>query len=1428
MQETVALIDPDQAVLGSSVLHYAFFPISQLFQASPRGPADLPDRTKQEAFGCLALLIEQWWSQWADVAEQTTASGQSQTIEEKVQLWRQLLILASITLTDAPAKTGAATTSAASKNSIETSLAIVKLLHALLVPRRRTPRSTKASTPSADWEWDGESPLPSLDEADEDMPQGAQASICYPSQQHLRLIDAPSFKSPLLHALTACLDLAVDSANNPSTVELRCTAITVVHVIGVHWLPGSKALSGATMVPIMPGVVSKVARLLTSTPEASSAKRASPKLVAGELVARAIGLLKSVVVPVLSDAHTLKLRGGLQEGTSTSRSLEEVVEATRRTGDDTVSQAGDQASQAVGSSSDQTSPTVNPLVTTMQNFRRALLPLQGRPTSKAALSSKEPIFSETDDSIVAHPHPLAQQSLVLLAVSLLEECGAAIKWYEELDPTGSQDDDGPRLSNLLLNWLLDLAADSQASRKTMNASRESLSQLLEGNKAAQLYSSRLAEEAVACMEGLPRLINGQRAARASILAERVTTILSVATSASAMHQLSVYLNSQSAIERWGNKLLSCLEIEASSPLLGEDHQGQVRTDLPIPPLRNLDKQQSLTVSSMLKAIGSLAGRLLWEAAQAEAASVATKGKSRDVNSPGSLLTYFFDRSRQLRRFAEAQGVISEASCQALTGSTAALFIARQLVCGIVEVLQDSRISLEPGKLGRRLRKRARQLADEVIKEVIDCWQAEYQALTEAYDEPATAAEDEAKQQAQQQHLLRADDTVNGEMSDRVQGLSVTAHQGNDQQSRPERFGPALNLAFVSAATVSSPSGVASGSSSSIQSRRALAQSQLLCQRSLQAELLGPASLLLGPGYQPHLLTTLYPLVSALTQASPVVAQAASRSLETISYASGYADLLSCVRENLDYILGEASWRLVAGLGRELEATTSRRRQAQQQQLTNGETTSDGSLEVYQASSALTPLLSARTPPIVLTEVMRLLGPSSLHLIEDSIDEVLDALDRFHGYEDVCDAMLGVLDRLLEVMKQETTASSVRVGELLDLPHKARHARPGSNRDLDDLMRWLDERQTGLHLRPPSDLPSAFDAVESGPKSLPADDPSPHAPATAASRSQELLVSILKKAMPFLSHSSPVIRARVLRLLGAGTQLLAPNGESVKDGESKSKWTRREDDLLPLVNSAWPLILARLGWTSNRPLPTSYSKHRRVHRDDLSAEADFRVHLEAVKLLETFARHIPDFMAKRMTEEAWPRVKMLLELEETESQEMRSLKPREGPTTRYLKDGPSETRIAAIGDSQSSVSLSRASKTQEGQRFRPMDPSSPFYQLLMATLSMLRPLLLHQGPLIPDIILWDMLTFGPLLAALDARQPQRSGSSVDPSTLRQKAVDLWRATDGCDSKGTAWTVLQLLGEVDSQTHGHQIQWNFLSKEQGFSLNVALSAAQVFVQ
>ncbi|KXN88786.1 hypothetical protein AN958_06655, partial [Leucoagaricus sp. SymC.cos] len=112
----------------------------------------------------------------------------------------------------------------------------------------------------------------------------------------------------------------------------------------------------------------------------------------------------------------------------------------------------------------------------------------------------------------------------------------------------------------------------------------------------------------------------------------------------------------------------------------------------------------------------------------------------------------------------------------------------------------------------------------------------------------------------------------------------------------------------------------------------------------------------------------------------------------------------------------------------------------------------------------------------------------------------------------------------------------------------------------------------------------------------AEDPSDELPPTPT---QALAEQIVSRSLYFLTHASPVIRARILTLLASSVPNLPSSA------------------LMPAIHSAWPFILNRLG------------------------DQETFVVSAAASLIEALSTYTGEFMFRRIWDDIWPKFKILL-------------------------------------------------------------------------------------------------------------------------------------------------------------------------------------------
>jgi hypothetical protein len=240
---------------------------------------------------------------------------------------------------------------------------------------------------------------------------------------------------------------------------------------------------------------------------------------------------------------------------------------------------------------------------------------------------------------------------------------------------------------------------------------------------------------------------------------------------------------------------------------------------------------------------------------------------------------------------------------------------------------------------------------------------------------------------------------------------------------------------------------------------------------------------------------------------------------------------------------------------------------------------------------------------VLCVMIRLVGADIVEKAGDVVEECFDRLDEFHGYGIIVDGLIEVLHEVLKVIGMETRLNPPKRENTPPPVAETRKA------NLNDFFAFLQNRfdsfpdsdefgycpvpqePWGKAKARDDDTKADDDEIKSTPMS---DEPPP-------TIIQSLTKQITSRSLYFLTHDSPVVRSKILRLLSLAVPVLP---ESV---------------LLPSIHDAWPFVLNRL--------------------EDVEA---FVVTAD-VELIEMLAEHVGDFMFRRIWDDVWPRFRVMLRL-----------------------------------------------------------------------------------------------------------------------------------------------------------------------------------------
>lgn len=1440
------LVTSSEATLTPSLINYVFYPVSELISSAPKGITSLPDSVVELTLDVLALLCSQWWLAWSS----------AQNAAKQWQTWCDLVILSSSVL-GSPMNKDRDEPSRGRGASDEVKLAALHVLDELLSARFQTLRAEDAERRAGkgrqqgEWEWDGISDLPLLDGesgspgtkdvADQRTAPAAGAELIYPTAAHLAYASTDRVaKGALSYVLSSTF--AVAESSREST-EARTAAIGVARNALLLWIGGactlpttpsssssdeatpfqvtslhhidfpsstseskdtSRKATALRLRPLLPGITSSLTRLATSRLK-SKQDEVKPKATPVAVAAEAIELLGDLLRATLADEC---LDETIVEPALVSRtSLSSLASSTK------VTDLGDFAdidSQNAGSliveenAAHTPHDSVADASPTEAIDKETQWALSTLAQVHLALKTFSPLTQPSlpGTSLPSNVHPSVQQAMLQLSVALLSDCAESFSWLDgqlasmaRLDATTAVAEDsassgssGNSSIETLLTWIVDLASDHNSTSVVKSAKSvfEALPRMEGGGKlrARLKDGSALWLILMQALKSLPAAITAHNDESASRLALRVSTLFTLLSEQSRRHGAGG-INSLTKLAQDMQlsllRLIRPLRVERLELVEDPVEPGSNSAWRLLPHFSGLESSTAAQLSRMFSGFGrSLALSLVHEL-KASRPRATPKTNAAEVFS---VITSLLERAAQLRSVRLVDGDADRRS-----ETVTSLLVAADMLRGVSGCLDNLELGLQFSDIGVaavQASKQARKVAHRLGKKVFglvmemldgDAEEAVVSSAVQTKHRPET--KDHAPSDPTLDVSLANDATEGHTLVERVKGFSLAAD--DIASTTPDRHGPALDLGFVRAANLSKSSRIGSANPElAMQQRFKSAERSIDLSNALLFALLGSASKLLGQSFRTLLLRGAYPLISGMsafyTTSSDLVRQASTSAMKDIAFNTAYADVKNCLLDHADYILGAACQRLISGLDEELRSIA--------------QGTDDGGVRGRTGNFVVLPLISAQRAPFVLVEMIRVLGSEIIPMVEDAIDEILDGLDRFHGHPTICDGLLAVLDSILETMATEQAAKATP-----SLNRQLISEAEGKRDEVGDLKSWLEARR-GEH--------TAFDApIEGEETSKTPDEEKEDKP----SKSQQVASLSLTKSCSFLTHPSPVVRSRVLGLLKHGIETLAPQS--------------RTAELLPIINSAWPFVMTRLGasYSSTKssrssqlePIinlnPAAIGAAGRGQDEALYAkleegfvERDPQVWVAAASFVEAAAKNVPDFVGKRVVEEAWPRFETLMTLlrfkYDPKMGRSQSAPPQRPSIT---EDGKDKAHSRALLDSESSTPggaergliSDLVSKTvtpsQRYQSTSHVHGEPPFVlpsasgvpgQLTLCIVTTLTTIVRHLSARMPDEAAWSITTNRFLLDLLDTRQP--------PSILRA-AEGLYIELGKRNPEATVWAV-----------------------------------------
>ena len=330
-------------------------------------------------------------------------------------------------------------------------------------------------------------------------------------------------------------------------------------------------------------------------------------------------------------------------------------------------------------------------------------------------------------------------------------------------------------------------------------------------------------------------------------------------------------------------------------------------------------------------------------------------------------------------------------------------------------------------------------------------------------------------------------------------------------------------------------------------------------RAAALRVIAAASNITGVAFAPVLMHALYPLLHSLVSSSGslLLHNTSLAALEQVARATGYASSRNMLLANFDYALTGAAARLLRA-----------------------------KLDIEAAR--------------VLRVLVRLVGGDVVERMGDVVEECFERLDEYHGYEILVERLVEVLGEVVTVVRNDALARGemshgkehgeptghVPSGELVDIIAdatvdklldwiKIRHQPPssdlGNNEDDEDepLPRrsWKNKGHDHEHQHERGSDTDKHEHEHEGQDQAPPPRPkSPERPKPTATHN--LIHLIISRSIPLLTHSSALIRTRILGLMSPAAAFLGAYSNDDDQHPAVSL-------LLPQIHRCWPFVLNRL-------------------------------------------------------------------------------------------------------------------------------------------------------------------------------------------------------------------------------------------------------------
>ncbi|KAI7879663.1 ARM repeat-containing protein [Lichtheimia hyalospora FSU 10163] len=287
--------------------------------------------------------------------------------------------------------------------------------------------------------------------------------------------------------------------------------------------------------------------------------------------------------------------------------------------------------------------------------------------------------------------------------------------------------------------------------------------------------------------------------------------------------------------------------------------------------------------------------------------------------------------------------------------------------------------------------------------------------------------------------------------------------------------------------------------------------------------------------------------------------------------------------------------------------------------------------INMVTRRMTVLADNMRGPLVLKALVRIGGHAMVDYLGDTVQEIFDALDRFHMHGWLCAQLCSVLTEIVLVFYRSTGLLDIEPFTADDIEATGQVEQHGeySNSISKEIYEFIKEQQQ-VHLDDPIDKATTEEIgryflerqreKENQQQDKEDDLTMDHDEETTINHdndndkipltpTEKMTADILQKAQHFLTSPSPNVRSEILALFG--------NGAAVLQG--------RPETLVPLVATVWPSIMQRLK-----------SDNEQHHTT-----------IQAVICVGRLAESVGDALSRRFEKQVWPRFHALIQRGQSE-------------------------------------------------------------------------------------------------------------------------------------------------------------------------------------